>query len=226
MDRFLRLRERLLDRAVLRERVRLALGQPGQRIRGRVGPPRYFFGEYFDCRVCVVLCQRAALISLVFGAGCRLRQADPLRQVRVVRMLRVREAIRLAIDIQLEGEPAVRRWRVRPTFTMRQQWGAWYTIIPFMREHDPEKYFNFLRMTPAMFDELLARVRPHLERRAFEAQVLPAEKLALTLRYVIFFNIFLNIFLYSFLGWGWGFSLLRVTRILRNKFDNVILFLH
>ncbi|KAK3933062.1 Protein ANTAGONIST OF LIKE HETEROCHROMATIN PROTEIN 1 [Frankliniella fusca] len=69
---------------------------------------------------------------------------------------------------------------------MRQQWGAWHTVIPHMREHDPEKFLNYFRMTPAMFDELHARVRPHLERRELRgvAQVDTGERLALTLRYL------------------------------------------
>ncbi|KAK3916597.1 Protein ANTAGONIST OF LIKE HETEROCHROMATIN PROTEIN 1 [Frankliniella fusca] len=87
----------------------------------------------------------------------------------------------------LEWEEAPRRqrrWVVRPTFQMRSQWGAWYTKIPFMKEHDEELFFNFLCVTPAVFDELLAKVRPHLERRNMPSRIEPGERLALTLRYL------------------------------------------
>lgn len=47
-----------------------------------------------------------------------------------------------------------RRWHVRPIFQMRKQMGAWYTIIPIMREEDPDEFFNFMRMTPESFDWL------------------------------------------------------------------------
>jgi len=67
---------------------------------------------------------------------------------------------------------------------MRRRQGAWYTIIPFMMERDPEQFFEYLRMTPDTFSELLAIVRPYLQRRRVDAYLCPGERLALTLRYV------------------------------------------
>ncbi len=43
----------------------------------------------------------------------------------------------------------------RHEYSMRRQWGAWFTKILFMRGNDEELFFNFLRVTPAIFDELL-----------------------------------------------------------------------
>ncbi|KAK3910728.1 Protein ANTAGONIST OF LIKE HETEROCHROMATIN PROTEIN 1, partial [Frankliniella fusca] len=117
-------------------------------------------------------------------AGETFRRLPLIHRAVTLRRLVIRESLRHAILVNLDEGP--RRWRVRPTFEMRQQWGAWHTVIPHMREHDPEKFFNYFRMTPAMFDELHSRVRPHLERRELRgvAQVDTGERLALTLRYL------------------------------------------
>ncbi|KAK3910287.1 Protein ALP1-like [Frankliniella fusca] len=158
MDRA-RARLLLLNRVVLRARVQLALGLPVQGPQRRRARRRFVLGETF-------------------------RRLPLIHRAVTLRRHVIRERLRHAILVNLDEGP--RRWRVRPTFEMRQQWGAWHTVIPHMREHDPEKFFNYFRMTPAMFDELHARVRPHLERRELRgvAQVDTGERLALTLRYL------------------------------------------
>ncbi|KAK3916620.1 Protein ANTAGONIST OF LIKE HETEROCHROMATIN PROTEIN 1 [Frankliniella fusca] len=115
--------------------------------------------------------------------GRNFKHLHPAVRLRLLRRMVVAERLRHLLEWE-EAPRRQRRWVVRPTFQMRSQWGAWYTKIPFMKEHDEELFFNFLRVTPAVFDELLAKVRPHLERRNIPSRIEPGERLALTLRYL------------------------------------------
>lgn len=51
-----------------------------------------------------------------------------------------------------------------------------------MMTRDPDKFFNYFRMTPVVFNELLALVGPHLQKREVENYLSPAERLAMTIR--------------------------------------------
>lgn len=75
-----------------------------------------------------------------------------------------------------------RRWHVRPIFRDREIFGAWFSLIPTMRELDPEEYYRFLRMTPACFDWLLERVQPYIQKKSRRLCISPGERLAVTLR--------------------------------------------
>ncbi|KAK3922257.1 Protein ALP1-like [Frankliniella fusca] len=77
-----------------------------------------------------------------------------------------------------------RRWHVRPIFRNREIYGAWYSLIPTMRESDPEEYFRFLRMTPDCFDWLLSKVEPFIKKKSNRQSISPGERLAITLRYL------------------------------------------
>lgn len=77
---------------------------------------------------------------------------------------------------------AARRWCVRPYFQYRAQFGMYHTMVPVMMAQDPEKFFNYFRMTPRVFNELLAQVGPGLQRRPVVGYLCPGERLAMTLR--------------------------------------------
>ncbi|KAK3925908.1 Protein ANTAGONIST OF LIKE HETEROCHROMATIN PROTEIN 1 [Frankliniella fusca] len=74
-----------------------------------------------------------------------------------------------------------RRWHVRPIFRDREIFGAWLSLIPIVRESDPEEFYRFLRMTPACFDWLLERVQPYIEKKSNRKGVSGGERLAVTL---------------------------------------------
>ncbi|KAE8738274.1 hypothetical protein FOCC_FOCC016250, partial [Frankliniella occidentalis] len=78
-----------------------------------------------------------------------------------------------------------RRWWVRPIFLDRQLAGAWFSLIPVMREFDEEAFFNFLRMTPSCFDWLLEQVSDLITKESTRRESISAgERLAVTLRYL------------------------------------------
>ncbi|KAJ1518921.1 hypothetical protein ONE63_011470 [Megalurothrips usitatus] len=62
--------------------------------------------------------------------------------------------------------------------------GAWRTTVRTMLEQDPEVFFGYFRMTPAVFGELLARLAPALQRSRRFGYLPPGERLALTLHYL------------------------------------------
>lgn len=71
---------------------------------------------------------------------------------------------------------------MRSIFADRKVHGAWYALIPRLREDDEEEYFKFMRMTPQSFDDLLALVYPALQKTSLREPISPGERLAVTLR--------------------------------------------
>ncbi|KAK3931612.1 Putative nuclease [Frankliniella fusca] len=102
--------------------------------------------------------QRGRRLALIFAALVRQRRLAALR--------------------------APRRWRRRPTWTNRAEHGAWRTMVRTMMEDDPEMFFEHFRMTPQVFNELLARLTPYLQKRPMHMYLPPGERLALTLHYL------------------------------------------
>ena len=77
---------------------------------------------------------------------------------------------------------------MRPIFQLRTEQGDYYNLLEEMRLTDTEKYFNYLRMTPEMFDELLSAVGPIIAKNEnYRDDVISSgQRLTLTLRY--FYN--------------------------------------
>ncbi|KAK3916693.1 Protein ALP1-like [Frankliniella fusca] len=87
-------------------------------------------------------------------------------------------------QILLNNALKSRRWHVRPMLQDRELFGAWFSLIPTLREYDQDEYFNFLRMTPESFDWLLERVSGVLAKKSNRKSISPGERLAVTLRYL------------------------------------------
>ncbi|KAK3917403.1 Putative nuclease [Frankliniella fusca] len=107
-----------------------------------------------------------------------------VKRLSVFNLLR-RERLRLRTLAYLAKQKKDRRWWVRPIFLDRKLAGAWFSLIPVMREFDHDAHFNFLRMTPAGFDWLLQKVSPFLTKSSIRREPISAgERLAITLRYL------------------------------------------
>lgn len=76
-----------------------------------------------------------------------------------------------------------RRWGVHPINQLRREYGHFENLCEEMSAHDPEKFFNFTRMTPERFKHLLTLVGPKITKYAPNA-IPPKGRLLLTLRYV------------------------------------------
>ena len=79
-----------------------------------------------------------------------------------------------------------RRHWVKPWVQRRQQFGQYDTLMNELRAEDPEGFQNFMRLTPALYDEVLERIRPRITkedtwwRKALDAGL----KFAVTMRHL------------------------------------------
>lgn len=111
-------------------------------------------------------------------------------------MLQQQAILNVQQAIQLVQQPIAdrrcrrrrRRWWTRPWLTQerRLQFGQYITILAELREGDTSSFKNYMRMTPEMYDELLQRLAPRLQksdtnwRKALD----PGLKLAVTIRHL------------------------------------------
>jgi len=60
-----------------------------------------------------------------------------------------------------------RRFQTRPWLAeeRRRLYGHYARLMEELRVEDPQSFFNYLRMEPAMFDELVQRVGPRIEKQ-------------------------------------------------------------
>ena len=90
-----------------------------------------------------------------------------------------------------------RRWRRAPRRrriwvrawldeARRLQHGHYNKLMPELRYEDPASYFNYLRVPPELFDELLGRLRPALTKKdtRYRKALDPGLKLAMTMRHL------------------------------------------
>ena len=120
--------------------------------------------------------------------GRAIQQFGVMLQQQVI--LNVRQAIQLVQQpiADHRRRRRQRRWWTRPWLTeeRRLQFGQYSTILAELREGDTSSFKNYMRMTPEMFDELLQRLAPRLQkpdtnwRKALD----PGLKLAVTLRHL------------------------------------------
>lgn len=76
-----------------------------------------------------------------------------------------------------------KRFWVRDIFQNRKGQGAYHNLLQEMKLADSEKYFNYLRMSSEIFQELLTIVGPRLTRNYnVREPISEGERLALTLR--------------------------------------------
>ncbi|XP_045121906.1 protein ALP1-like [Portunus trituberculatus] len=79
-----------------------------------------------------------------------------------------------------------RRTWVRSWIGRRRQFGLYDQLMVELRAEDPASFTNFMRMAPAMFDELLERLVPRISKQHtfYREPLPPGLKLALTLRHL------------------------------------------
>ena len=77
----------------------------------------------------------------------------------------------------------VRRWL---SAERRLQYGQYDRLMAVLRMEDVHSFFNFLRMQPEMFDELLNRVAQRIQKNdtLWRKSLQPGLKLAITLRHL------------------------------------------
>ena len=81
-----------------------------------------------------------------------------------------------------------RRCWVRPWLDVerRVQFGHYHRLMPELRHEDPASFFNFLRVSPDIFDELVARLGPRCTKQdtRYRKAIEPGLKIAMTIRHL------------------------------------------
>ncbi|KAE8741664.1 hypothetical protein FOCC_FOCC012816, partial [Frankliniella occidentalis] len=125
----------------------------------------------------------------VLGAHLRtkIRFHPEIRQVLMskTQVLQQKRRCRKLLKLNLRDKrsPRPKKWWVQPIYKERKAKGAWYHLLPSVRAHDPEKYYEFFRMTPEAFDRLLEMVGPYLKKNSWREAISAGERLAIALRY-------------------------------------------
>lgn len=79
-----------------------------------------------------------------------------------------------------------RRYWVRPWIARRPLFGQYERLLHELRDEDIPAFKNFIRMEPAMFQELITRLGPRIAKNDtwYRKALDPGLKLAITLRYL------------------------------------------
>ena len=74
----------------------------------------------------------------------------------------------------------------RQWLSRREEHGAYDTLLSELRAEDHKSFLNFLRISPVIYDQLLDKVRPFIEKQdtSFRKATTPGLRLAITLRYL------------------------------------------
>lgn len=75
-----------------------------------------------------------------------------------------------------------RRWGVRHIFRKRDTFGHCNSLVNEMLLKDTESFFNFTRLTPTQFDNLLMMVGPKIKKFSFRKPLSERDRLLITLR--------------------------------------------
>ena len=79
----------------------------------------------------------------------------------------------------------LKRFWVGLIFRRREQYGEYFKLVQEMKNEDHESYFAYFRMLPRHFNYLLSLVKPLITKcNTRRDTISPAERLALTLRYL------------------------------------------
>ena len=113
------------------------------------------------------------------------RRSARLRQLRRIVILTEGERRKrrlVAFTAMYKTSQSQRNWWVHPLNSERTEKGEIYTLYPSLR-HYKEHFFNYYRMTPKKFDELLQLVGPYIEKKwtNMREPLSPEFKLVLTL---------------------------------------------
>ena len=79
-----------------------------------------------------------------------------------------------------------RRWWTRPWILRRPILGQYESLMPELRREDPQTFKNYVREDPHLYDELLLRLQPRLQKKGthWREPIEPGLRLALTLRFL------------------------------------------
>ena len=96
-----------------------------------------------------------------------------------------RQLCQLMLIIRLKrSSEFVREHYIHPLLAQRTQYGQYHFLVSELRRW-PDRFKNYMRMTPNLFDELVLLVEPFLTHGdTHRSPIGTAERLAMTIRFV------------------------------------------
>ncbi|XP_045781566.1 protein ANTAGONIST OF LIKE HETEROCHROMATIN PROTEIN 1-like [Maniola jurtina] len=99
---------------------------------------------------------------------------------------------------KIEKKREVRFW-IHPILEKREEYGAFHTLVKNQLREDEDKFYNYFRMQKTTFDNLLQKLSQELKHQDtfMRESISPAERLAVTLRYLATGDTFTDLY-YSY----------------------------
>ena len=139
---------------------------------------------------------------------------DPQRRALVALALQEdnNQLTQLILRRRRRRERSRRTVWVRPWIARRMDLGLYDRLMGKLRNEDPRAFQNFMRMTPALFDELVERLSPRSTKPStnFRASLDPGLKVAITLRHLASGN------KYHSMQYGWRVPHNTISIIVRD----------
>ena len=79
-----------------------------------------------------------------------------------------------------------RRWFIKTWIAEREKYGHYHQLLPHLRVHDPDAYRYYLRVDNELFNEILERITPRIDKQETNCRkpLEPGLRLAITLRFL------------------------------------------
>ena len=129
--------------------------------------------------------------SLVLAAKGYTSSMNPQRRDVLVFLIQKQNDQLLQLHQMLARRRRRRRRQIRNVWvrdwiTRRPEQGLYDRLMVELRNEDPRSFQNFMRMPPAMFDEIVQRLTPRITKKTtdWRAPLDPGLKVAITLRHL------------------------------------------
>lgn len=109
---------------------------------------------------------------------------DKRKLLLIRKKILLQSALKYISDKRMQNKKRKRQYWIRPTNTRRDEQGAATNLVIEMTFYDMEWYYNYMRMSPNTFYELLKLITPLIEKTTtnFRKPLSPHLRLSLTLR--------------------------------------------
>ena len=99
-------------------------------------------------------------------------------------LLSLRTKLLLLRRKTIQTKHTKRMW-VRQIYKDRQQKGEFHLLIREMKLHDHTLFFQYFRMSPTQYEDLLKQIAPVIQKQSEKREPIgPSERLSVALRYI------------------------------------------
>ena len=116
-----------------------------------------------------------------------------------IRLLRLKKCLLCTLlilkRIKFAKQRKERKCWVRKIYLDRREKGEYQLLVKDMQLFDRDYFFRCFRMSPALFEELLCLVAPHISKKETKLRqpISPSERLCVTLPYLVTGDAFVTI---------------------------------